>query len=108
MGWEDSQFGAVFGDGAAGDWNSPFPEHFLEGGIGIGFGGTFPADDFRENFFGPGVGDGGFEIIFPTQGSGEKEAKGNDAVGSPHIFIGDGPTDGGFVDADLASDFRHG
>lgn len=68
----------------------------------------FAPNNFGEDFFGASVGDGRLKIVYATEGGGKEEAERDDAVRGADIFIGNGATDGGFVDANLACDFGHG
>lgn len=107
MSRKNAKFLAVFGDGAAGDRNAAFAEHFFERGIRVGLLGGFAADNFGQDLFGLRVGDGGAGGGFATEGGGKKEAQGDDAVGRADIFIGDRPADGGFVQTDFLGDLMH-
>ena len=69
--------------------------------------GSFATEDFCQNLFRLGIGDGGTGGGFPTQGGGKKEAQGNDSVWGADVFVRDGTSDSGLVDSDFSRHFTH-
>ena len=108
MGGKDTQLRPIFGNGAARDGNAAFPEHLLQSGIGVGLFGRLTADDLGQKLFRLRVGDGWPRVLLPAEGGGKEVAQRNRAVGSAHIFVGDGAANGGFVDSDGLGYFAHG
>ena len=106
MGGEDVELFAVFGDGAAGDFDALGLEGLLDGGVGEGFVAAFLVDDVLNRFADTGVGD--FFAFRGGVAGGEETAHIGDAVGSADVFASYGAGDGGGVYADDVGDFVHG
>ena len=107
MSGKDSEFCTVFRNRPSGDRNAEFAQHLFESRIGIGFVGSFATEDFRQNLFCLGIGDGGTGGAIRTQGGSKKETQGNDSVRGADVFVRDGTADSGLVDSDFSRHLTH-
>ena len=79
MGREDIELFAVFGDGAAGDFDSLFCQGFGDRVVGKGLGEVFLGDELLDGFADSGVGD--FGPVLGVVSGGEEGAHFHETVG---------------------------
>jgi hypothetical protein len=74
MSRQNAELGPIFRNGATGNGDSAFSQHFFQGGVRVGLAGRFSSNNFRQNLFCLSIGHGGTCGSFSTKGSGKKEA----------------------------------
>ena len=94
--WQDVEFLAVFGDGAAGEFGALEGKLFDEFLVTPRMGGVFAFNDFGEGGFDAGVGD--LDTAVGIDAAGEEITQLIHAVRGGDVFARNGAANSGFMD----------